>query len=266
MINIKRMMHLCFIDDDKFYLETIKETIDKNLYTVSLFEDPFDFIEYKNNYSAEYLYKINAFKNSMFSKQILDVSIYKKYPIDIIFSDYSMPAMNGINLLKKCTGFYNVLLTSKSAYQIASEAFNNGVINYFSIKSDFDELIFNEIINKWKVLNLKNIDVEKLNNDFESFNEYYVIDNDGSMLIKNKDNYEIIFIARKDDLSIIEQILTDNGKVIPKNKIPIIFKDNIDLGDILFSDISYETDSIFSSRITNKHEINKLLSLLSNNE
>lgn len=57
--------------------------------------------------------------------------------ISAIISDFSMPKMTGIDLLKKYINYFpsRILLTGEADTNLAVEAFNNQVINYFYMKN-----------------------------------------------------------------------------------------------------------------------------------
>lgn len=142
------------IDDNRRFLRNLSLQLDENC-AYLLFDNPQKAIEHLeninetrsllNNYSSINLdhcgndnqYSVNIELASI-HKQIYNQQRFEE--VSVVVVDYAMPAMNGIQF---CEKLYNrrvkkIMLTAEADHQIALEAFNNGIIDKFIFKSDFN--------------------------------------------------------------------------------------------------------------------------------
>lgn len=140
--------------------------------------------------------------------------------ISILFADYSMPSINGIEFCKEIESKHlqKVMLTGEASNELAIAAFNKGIINKFILKSSIGFL--NVIMKNIQELQqnyftiLTDIGLSKSNNNILStiedpvfidvFNmickrnqivEYYLLDDQGSYLLLDKNNFAKDFFS-----------------------------------------------------------------------
>lgn len=81
------------------------------------------------------------------------LEIFYNQPVDAIISDYSMPMMDGITLLKKIREVDNtipfILFTIREKEDIAIEAMNHGA-NFYVQKENLPQVVFAELANDVK--------------------------------------------------------------------------------------------------------------------
>ncbi len=142
------------IDDNRRFLKNISLQLDENC-AYLLFDNPQKAMEHLENidethtlldnyssinlehYGTDNQYSVNIELASI-HKQIYNQKRFEE--VSVVVVDYAMPAMNGIEF---CEKLYNrrvkkIMLTAEADYQIAVEAFNNGIIDKFILKSDFN--------------------------------------------------------------------------------------------------------------------------------
>jgi CheY-like chemotaxis protein len=161
---------ILLIDDNKRYLENLHINLEKSDHTYSLFNNPLDALEYLNiQYEPDYwtdrfiTQSSNPCRsyeewNLNFQLYHLPLEIYnpKRFEqISCIVVDYSMPGMNGIELCRKIKNPFikKILLTGDADEQIAVEAFNSGIIDYFIPKAT--PLVYQKLDDAIKRLSIK---------------------------------------------------------------------------------------------------------------
>lgn len=184
--------------------------------------------------------------------------------VSVLVIDYSMPAMNGIEFCKKINNrhIYKILLTAEADSDIAINAFNDGIIDKFILKTHtnlFEQLkiYINELTNKYFVnysreyLNYGGGSLKSLltNDSFINlFNsiiikneaiEYYLIDRLGSFLFLTRSG-KSIWLLISDQVKIDSQVDLLTDYCFPDNMIKKIKdKENI---LYLFSENEYKED------------------------
>jgi CheY-like chemotaxis protein len=87
----------------------------------------------------------NVVLNNEYSVNIELASIHKEIynperfkAVSVVVVDYAMPTMNGIQFCEQLRNsrIKKIMMTAEADYQIAVEAFNNGIIDKFILKSD----------------------------------------------------------------------------------------------------------------------------------
>lgn len=202
---MKNSIPLCFfptrkilLDDDNTFLESILLKMHgKNFSAINIV------CEALNYFTQEYKPKINKNNlidfNSIASEHTLNIqfknlhaNILENTPedISILFIDYHMPDMCGIDFIKKISNLpmKKVLITGENDYKIATDAFNDRLIDAYIRKGDPDFLIKLEKITselEWKyftdlsqlVYELPEFNYLK-NNHLIEFFEKFIDDND----------------------------------------------------------------------------------------
>lgn len=245
-----------FVDDSSSFLDNVILDLDEKISARS-FSDPVESIGYlKNNalpmFSNEYLKPFNDLENIDWSSgsnvehSYVDVdlfSIHKKVfdpkrfeHVTVVVVDYTMPGMSGLDLCRELKDypFKFVMITGEATLDTAVQAFNEGLIDKFILKSDqdftgklnsaiselqkmkFEELsdtiIKNLIINNGSSLG-DPIVSEFIKKFFEenSIVEYYLVSESGSFLtvdIKGKVGW--LDIKSEEEMTEHTSIATDN--------------------------------------------------------
>ncbi len=99
-------LHIMIVDDDRDHLESLKEALTLNDFDVSTYENPVEAVE-----------------------------AYKVEPFDVVITDYKMPEMNGIEVLRAIRKHdpeaYVLIMTGYANKDNAIEAVNNGAYFFF---------------------------------------------------------------------------------------------------------------------------------------
>ena len=154
-----------FIDDSKRFLNSITFELDDTI-PFQLFNRPTHALQFlKNEYKTALFEKIK--KTSCFNSQeytdptqqpitvnIADIlnEIYnpKRFnEISVVVVDYAMPGMNGLEFCEKISDMpiKKILLTGEADHDLAVQAFNDGLIDRFIRKDEFNvNTNFNEIL------------------------------------------------------------------------------------------------------------------------
>jgi len=204
------------VDDNQSFLNEIQLALSLHNVPSLSFLEVNKFFAYMQQYSTKTLadYCMEVSDDADMDHRIIDINIgniYRKIydslrfdEITVIITDYAMPEMDGIVLLRKLDLKYsikNILLTGVADEKIAVNAFNEGLIHSF-IRKDAPNFVEN-LVNKILDLQLlyfkdvsKNIKgtvecffdpayVEFIKNTIraEKTVEYYLIDEFGSFLL-----------------------------------------------------------------------------------
>ncbi|HHL0314782.1 TPA: response regulator [Legionella pneumophila] len=179
--------------------------------------------------------------------------------VAVLVVDYSMPKINGIEFCKQLRdrNIYKILLTAEADSDIAINAFNDGIIDKFILKTHanlFEQLkiYINELTNKYFInfsrdsLNYGGGSLKSLlNNDSfkDLFNkiikqnaaiEYYLIDRLGSFLFLTRDGKSTwLLISDQDKINSQVDLLKDYSfpdelikKIKEKENILFLFSEN----------------------------------------
>ena len=237
----KKRLNICYypispilVDDNKKFLQSLRLRLSD--YSCFFYANPKEALEFLNN-SCKFETFINRSLLSEEDKQIepslaglnikkIHHEIYNSnryQEISILFADYSMPYMNGIEFCKKIESklLQKVMLTGEASNELAIAAFNKGIINKFILKSSmgFLNVIMKNIqeLQENYFINLTDIGLSKSNNNVLStiedpvfidvFNlickrnqivEYYLLDDQGSYLLLDKNKKMKWLIVKSD--------------------------------------------------------------------
>jgi CheY-like chemotaxis protein len=194
--------------------------------------------ESDENNSHKFLNK--EFKPDYYAIKNFAKNSHKDKEISALVIDFHMPEINGIDFCKKIenTLCEKILLTADSDQSIAIKAFNDGLIHHYISKQDKNlDILLNKFINQAEINYIKrkfNIFISSINNtdrtftnkniqkrllDFiydENIVEYYMIDNNGSLLCFNDHNECIkVLIKNKDDNRI--PLTWQQAEYLPEN-------------------------------------------------
>ena len=159
------------IDDNYEFLENLNQNLSKDYASYKYFKSPQKALDYLNN-----IYQPDPFPNryiepldeEKWEHRTLDVNIWDTYhevyrpqrfdEISVIIVDYSMPGMSGLDVCKqiKDPNIQKILLTGIADESIAILAFNEGLIQGYIRKQDFDMSdLLNEAVEKaqWRYFN-----------------------------------------------------------------------------------------------------------------
>lgn len=159
------------IDDNYEFLENLNQNLSKDCASYRYFKSPQKALDYLNN-----VYQSSPFPNryieprdeEKWEHRTLDVNIWDTYnevyrpqrfdEISVIIVDYSMPGISGLEVCKqiKDPNIQKILLTGISDESIAILAFNEGLIQGYIRKQDFDMSdLLNEAVEKaqWRYFN-----------------------------------------------------------------------------------------------------------------
>jgi CheY-like chemotaxis protein len=217
------------VDDDKKFLSGLGSTLGLNKNElIKTFSKPEEAFTYLKNQSflyhsyQKYLETISSLELDIDDKdrvskvnfaRILEL-IYDKKRFDevsVIVADYFMPNTNGLEFFEgiKDTPAKKILLTSNKDYQLAVDAFNEGIIDKFIIKE----------------INM----IEKISDSIDELKHKYFQEFSSVLLqafdrgIKKADQYMAVFVAWHTDNQILEYYQCDgNGSCIGFDKNGII--------------------------------------------
>ncbi len=269
---------VALVDDNRTFLSSTRLKLASTLAT-ALFESPEDALKAINNNPPLPLLDNNVM-SALNNPNIDEVSTEKAINIDVkdvykqiynperfshistVIVDYDMPNINGIEFCRRIAnpGIRKIMVTGKAGYSLAVDAFNEGVINKFIVKSSdnmFDEL--QEAVKQEQhqyfynatksVLDSLKVDAASLLKDpsfLDIFNEiyrkvnaceYYLLDSAGSLLMLDMDaNIHLFLVMTEAELERYYQIAKNNDA--PK----IIIKDLKERRKVLFlhSDDDYK--------------------------
>lgn len=257
------------VDDDEKFLRWLSPSLDDNLSRFQTFSNPQKAIEFLNDNHSKPSFKNTAMthvdsidlENRGISVNVSKINEETKNDekldqVSIVIADYSMPRMNGLEFLQKITNPFikKILLTATADEIKAVEAFNNGIIDFYTKKSGNDM-------------------VEALNNTIKDFQKKYFFDVTSilsSSILENKEQFTALrdpnFIKFFDDLvadmGIIEYYLTETiGSFLlvdaqgKKYQLFIRNEDNMEA----IADIAEQTPNLPETVVSSLKDRNKML-------
>lgn len=144
-----------FVDDDPFFLKSLNELLGGDNYSIKIFTDPQEALDYINgrsqiesifNLFLKYVDHDNDKEESEYksTKTVLE-SLYEKLHArgsvlnaSVVFVDFHMKEMNGISFCKEITNPYikKVIITAGMEEGKALKAFNENIIDFFVSKKE----------------------------------------------------------------------------------------------------------------------------------
>ncbi len=234
------------LDDDPFFTSTILLKMhNKNMVSYTSPTDALNYLlnEYKPALTALDILQKSSLVADSTSQYILNINIEKLktmilkpcyQDISIIFIDYHMPDIQGIDFLKQIQHLpiKYVLVTGEKNYNIAIDAFNSGLVDAYIRKDDPSfiekfQAITSEL--EWKyfielsktIINLPDFNFLMDANVFSSFKqqiqhhsitEFYLTHIDGNFTMINSDNEKIHLLFRnKSQLKRLAEIAREDG-------------------------------------------------------
>lgn len=226
---------ICWIDDDPIFLNAVNNSLQEKYNCLSFndpceaikfflsYESPLSDIALKKEFTESDLYGVNDHYpvdiNIPHIKNILNRAD-KSREIAVLITDYHMPKLNGLEICNQLISspIKKILLTGEASHEKATEAFNQGLIDKFirkdlniSIKlCDYiDDLIFQYFYNKTSDI-ISHIEATKQSlltdttfiNFFNnwrkehSIEEFYLINRQGSFLVKDKHGETFCFVVQ----------------------------------------------------------------------
>lgn len=219
------------VDDDKLSINTYR-TLFKDHFNCVFFDNGVDALNYLNknrssiaNINLSSLvqdYDYNSSYETLLKLSIEPLlhfysEVNKSNEIAVLLTDYYMEPMNGIEL---CQSIHKLpikkfLLTEHQSLTLATNAYNNNIINYFLNKTDSPDLFieglnllifeyFKDIslslkhyfeINQSPLTDQVFIDYFKKLFKSENIKEYYLIDNNGSYLLVNNLGHKKVLLV-----------------------------------------------------------------------
>lgn len=241
-----------FVDDSKDFLINLSLQFDPSL-SYRLFESPQEAAQFiqghtqrsvaDRGYVSTY---IDAVSNPLTSQTFnLDLSAIQKEiynekrfeEISVLFVDYSMPGINGLELCRMLEDHpcKKVLLTGQADEKMAVQAFNEGLIDSFILKNNPDVIAtMNETLQDLQqryFLENSDMMVRALASDSLSFLkdslcsdffralcqkhnivEYYLAETSGSFLMLNaKGEVSWLVVKNEEDLTMLSELAEDNN-------------------------------------------------------
>ncbi|SRR5579883_787320 len=259
---------ICWLDDDKLFLEAA-DNLFKEKFNSIFFDNPHKAYKFLSSYETSlpknnFIKSLS--ENDIYDKQDhypVDINIgkisqlsekpHRRDEISILIIDNNMPDIKGIDICRQLSGspYKKILLTGETEANEIINAFNQGIIDKFVSKDQ--DIIDNlqkcivELNNKFFYSQTENllpdIETSKLTPladpifiDFfynwcnsNKIEEFYLINKNGSFLVKDKNGNKTYFIvmsekAIKDFIKLNDDALDKAGKMLEEisigNKIP----------------------------------------------
>lgn len=183
-------------------------------------------------------YQSSAHKNksSQVLSEILNFLSYKKRfnELSVLIVDYYMPTMNGVVFCEQVKQHpaKKIILTGHGDEKIAVDAFNDGLIHRYILKSQYDvaEQVINTINELQHQYFSHHVDVVKeslkdvcfiLDTVFiKYFNEitnkqhiveYYLVPSIGYLMLDKKGNFYLLLVQTNDDVNTHYEVASDQG-------------------------------------------------------
>lgn len=229
---------VCWVDDDQLFLDAVNVSLKKK-YNFLSFNQPVEALRFFSAYDSP-LAKTNftrVIENDILDtnhnlpvdiniQSITNLAFSSKMQdeISVLIVDYNMPNMNGLELCEQLRNFpfKKILLTGDPSHPKVVEAFNNGLIHKFIEKGPNNIEILEKYINELKIQffyeksknllahieasGLSPLSDQSFINFFNSWcdlhqvEEFYLLNRQGSFLVKDKNlslSYFVIMSERE---------------------------------------------------------------------
>lgn len=255
------MIPICFfptqvllIDDDMDFISSLENMLEVKGATYKKFTSPRKALEYINS-EANILSVDNGFLEKKESYEFGKESFYLNFSaiknialnanrfgdLSVVIVDYNMPNMNGLEFLQEIRNkdIKKILLTGEANEHTAIEAFNQGIIDKFIRKQDFELLkkvnegvyllqkrAFEEMSQKMLTASLSREsnpifqDIEELERDFAKMlkehriYEYYLADSQGAYLLLDKEGKASgYFIRTEEHFQVLENEILGEAEI-----------------------------------------------------
>lgn len=267
-----------FIDDEPNYIEHQFMKMGEKM-PIRTFTDPVKALNFLNHeYAVEPLFEqLQTPGEEMLDHVVTSVDLRAIHrhmycaerfaEISVIVVDYAMPTMNGLSMIRALRDDLNariILLTGEAGNDLAVQAFNEGIIHEFILKSnkaheDFGSMLEGAIRQQTalyfqqqtlQLLNANNSQAKALHNlltdpaFIEIFDEcaakqgcveHYLCDSEGSFVLLNAEGNSTIF-ALKDKQAMNDYLaIASNGDNVPSSvisalekctQVPLFFRDS----------------------------------------
>lgn len=267
---------IIFVDDDAHFLKSLG--LQLGAHSVCLpYQNPFEALEFIRNHTNSPFTERVISNNQALSpdepelkvdlkqiyKEVFNANRFEEVTVALV--DYSMPGMNGVEFCRqlKNRDIKKIMLTGEADYNIAVQAFNEGIIDKFIMKGSADMISeVNKAIVEMQLqyyLNLSRLLTVALENNQaaapsflndEEFGEifykiieknkiieFYLLENSGNfLLIDNKNNVNWLVVCDEDQMNFIYQFakseheqepVEDSSNIVKiiakKQKIPFFF-------------------------------------------
>lgn len=247
-INFYHPSTVVFVDDQKEFLDALQYRLSKNLIS-EFFTNPFSALNFiKANNGLTDIYKnLNLVGTDVSEIDLQERDVLTSFHLDeickivynqerfniqsVLVVDFMMPEIDGISFCKELKKYpiKKILLTAQTDHKLATNAFNEGLIDYFLIK---EEGIINKLLQVIEKLQnsffsslpsnvlldiLPSIDkdsiadfYQKIISDF-NVREFYLLDRCGSILMITKENKILtLVISTAEDLDDYASIAEDH--------------------------------------------------------
>ncbi len=256
---------IILIDDNKNFLKTLTAALG-NRFRCRAFEDPKQALQYIsetvnrigitiNKYIPEVAEDIEIHQKGLvinlsdIHKEIYNMDRFKE--ISVVVVDYGMPSMNGLELCKKIREIVQapikiIMLTGEADYELAVQAFNDGLIDKFILKSktnyvtelgeaiqvlrekyfiDLSKPVYRSLQAATQKLleNKAFVDLLKSILDENKSSEFYILDDSFSILFLDEKGENPIWLVMKTEEDVDMQYeLASNEKNAPTDKVNAI--------------------------------------------
>lgn len=254
-----------FVDDSKMFLQGLELALDLKITKGAYFEDALKASEYlEDRVGKGWLKDQVRFRETEGKRDCYDAQVdigelfesYLKYgkntEISCVVADYSMPGINGVELLSKIkgSGVKRILLTGEADEFIAIEAFNRGQIDVYIKKSDEQALaklkfhLEEAHFNHWErqtafvmeALRSDKLSVAFTDGIFQQYFaqvvrdleivEYCILDRSGSCIMENAQGVTLtMYVHNEDQMGAVQYVVEELGAdFIPAGVVDAVWK------------------------------------------